>query len=164
MSPFAMKNAKIQILLGWIAVLALITTSCSRSTEFSPVLDGGFDPVAAFRKQGYTVQIEARGEGIRNPKHGYAWQSWCGTLTGTQNPADFGAIAVLIRDELHRTLSGSFLDELTVGRMPSAGQPLTGMLRYNKDEVHGDMHVWLMPDVTNRTTSYVIFVREERLE
>ena len=120
--------------------------------------------MAAFRKQGYTVQIEARGEGIRNAEYGYAWQSWCGTLTGTQKPSDCGAIAALIRDELNRTLSGSSLDALTVEPTRSAGQPLTGMLRYNKDSVHGDMHVWLMPDVANATTSYVIFVREERLK
>jgi hypothetical protein len=159
-----MKPAKTQIIFAMLTLLALLATSCSRSTKFSPVLDGGYDPVAAFRKQGYTVQIEARGEGIRNAEYGYAWQSWCGTLTGTQKPSDCGAIAALIRDELNRTLSGSSLDALTVEPTRSAGQPLTGMLRYNKDSVHGDMHVWLMPDVANATTSYVIFVREERLK
>ena len=54
--------------------------------------------------------------------------------------------------------------ELTVGAGHSEADPLTGMLRYNKDSVHGDMYVWLMPNRTNAAVSYVIFVREERLQ
>ena len=95
---------------------------------------------------------------------GYGWQSWCGVLTGPQKQPDCAAIAVLIRDTLNKTLSGGSLDELTGGLARSEGSPLTGMLRYNKDGVHGDMHVWLMPNATNSAVSYVIFVREERLK
>jgi hypothetical protein len=126
-------------------------------------LDGGFDPAATFRQHGYTVQTEARGEGIRNTEYGYGWQSWCGVLTSSEKPATSEAIAVLIRDELNKVLNGISLDELTVRAGRSEGQPLTGMLRYNKDRVHGDMHVWLTPDASNAAVCYVIFLREERL-
>jgi hypothetical protein len=159
-----MKPAKTHVIFSLLATLAFFATSCSRSTKFSTVLDGGYDPVAAFRQQGYTVQNEARGEGIRNAEYGYGWQSWCGVLTGTQKQAKCEAIAVLIRDELNRALSGGSLDELTVGAARSDGHPLTGMLRYNKDSMHGDVHVWLIPDASNTTVTYVIFVREERLK
>jgi hypothetical protein len=70
---------------------------------------------------------------------------------------------VLILDELNKALTGTSLDELTVRAGRSEGQPLTGMLRYNKDRVHGDMHVWLTPDASNAAVCYVIFLREERL-
>lgn len=159
-----MKLAKAHLALFLLATLALFVTSCSRPTNFSTVLQGGFDPVAAFRQQGYTVHNEAAGEGIRNAVSGYGWQSWCGVLTGAQQQTDCKAIAVVIRDALNKTLGGGPGDELTVGAAPSAKQPLTGMLRYNKDGVHGDMHVWLMPDASNTTVSYVIFVREERMK
>jgi hypothetical protein len=159
-----MKSTKTHAIFSLLAMLALFATSCSRSTKFSTVLEGGFDPVVTFRQQGFTIQTGARGEGIRNAQYGYGWQSWCGVLSGTQKQSDCEAIAVLIRDTLNRTLSGGSLDELTVGATPSEGSPLTGMLRYNKDSVHGDMHVWLMPNATNAAVSYVIFVREERLK
>ena len=159
-----MKFTSTPVVFSLLTALALFATSCSRSTKFSAVLDGGFDPVATFRQHGYTVQNEARGEGISNEVHGYGWQSWCGVLGGTQKEARGEAVAVLIRDELNRALNGSSLDELTVRASRSEGHPLTGMLRYNKDGVHGDMHVWLVPDATNSAVSYVIFVREERLK
>ena len=160
-----MKSAKSHAFLSLLALLFLVATSCRRSTtKFSPVLEGGFDPVATFRQQGYTIQTEARGEGIKNAEHGYGWQSWCGVLTGEEKQPDRAAIAVLIRDALNQTLSSSSLDELTVGATRSEGNALTGMLRYNKDGVHGDMHVWLMSNGTNAAVSYVIFVREERLK
>ena len=159
-----MKSERTHFSFLLFAIFALFATSCSRSTKFSTVLDGGFDPVATFRQQGYTIQTDARGEGIRNAEYGYGWQSWCGVLTGAQKQPDCAAIAVLIRDTLNKTLSSGSLDELTVGAARSEGSPLTGMLRYNKDSVHGDMHVWLMPDTTNAAVSYVIFVREERLK
>lgn len=149
-----------------LVTLALLAVSCSRSpssTKFSTVLDGGYDPVTAFRKHGYTVHTEAGGEGVRNAEYGYRWVSWCGILTGTQKRPDCAAIAVLIRDELNRALGNRSADELT-DKSSSDGQPLTGMLQYNKDSVHGDVHVWLMPNATNAGVSYVIFVREERLK
>ncbi|MEI8379491.1 MAG: hypothetical protein WCJ09_05150 [Planctomycetota bacterium] len=138
--------------------------SCSRSTKFSTVMEGGFDPVAAFRQQGYTIQAETRGEGVRNAEYGYGWQSWCGVLSEGEKRPECSAIAVLIRDALNQSLSGGSHDELTVGPPRSDGQPISGMLRYNKNDVHGDMHVWLMPDATTAAVSYVIFVKEERLK
>ena len=149
--------------LTLIATLALFLTGCSRSTEFSTVLEGGFDPAAAFRQHGYAVQTDARGEGIRNSPHGYGWGSWCGIVTDASEPAPCNALAVVIRDELNTVLSGTSLDELTAQAQRPEGQPLTGMLRYNKGSVHGDMHVWLTPMGTNSIISYVIFLREERL-
>jgi hypothetical protein len=147
-----------------VATLILFTTSCSRPTTFSPVLQGGFDPVGAFRKHGYTIQTEARGESIRNPEYGYAWQSWSGVVTRTPEPTACNAIAVVIRDELNRALTGTSLDELTTRTGHSEAEPLMGMLRYNKNAVHGDVHVWLTPITSNAAVSYVIFVREERLK
>lgn len=159
-----MKPPKNHAMFALLAVLALLATSCGRSTKFSTVLEGGFDPVATFRQQGYIIQTEARGESIRNAEYGYGWQSWCGVLTGAEKRPDCAAIAVLIRDTLNKTLGAGSLDELTVGAGHSEADPLTGMLRYNKDSVHGDMYVWLMPNRTNAAVSYVIFVREERLK
>jgi len=158
-----MKAAKSSVVLCLLATLAVCTVSCRRTAKFSTVLEGGFDPVAAFRQHGYIIQSEARGEGIRNEANGYAWQSWCGVTTRTQSQAGTEAVAFLIRDELNRALSGDVLDELTGRAGPSEAQPLTGMLRYNKDHVHGDLHAWLMP-VASNAVSYVIFVREEQLK
>ena len=146
------------------ATLTLLVTGCSRSTKFSPVLEGGFDPEVTFRQHGYTIQTGARGEGIRNSPSGYGWGSWCGIITRPSEPATCDAVAVVIRDELNKVLSGTSLDELTVRAGRSQGQPLTGLLRYNKDSVHGDMHVWLTPVGSNAAVSYVIFLREERLK
>src|SRR5258705_6681300 len=154
-----MKHRTAQTLIYLATALTVFITGCRRPTKFSTVLDGGFDPVREFRKHGYTVQAEGRGEGIRNAEYGYGWQSWCGVLTRTNEPASCAAVAVVIRDELNRSLSA--LDELTVQAGRSDGQPLTGMLRYNKDAVHGDVHVWLTPITSNAAVSYVIFVREE---
>jgi len=159
-----MKRPKSHLILSLMAMLAASATSCSRSTKFSSVLDGGFDPVAAFRQHGCAVQNETRGEGIRNAEYGYAWQSWCGVLAGSPEQVRREAIAVVIRDELNKTLNHTALDELTVRAGDPEGQPLTGMLRYNKDSVHGDMHVWLTPVASNGVMSYVIFVREERMK
>ena len=159
-----MKTPNTHVILILIATLALFATSCSRSTKFSTILEGGFDPEAVFRQHGYTVQNETRGEGIRNPVYGYGWGSWCGVLTGTQQQVGCETVATLIRDELNKTLGHGALDELTVGSPHSEGHALTGMLLYNQDKVHGDMYVWLTPAVSNTAVSYVIFLREERLK
>jgi hypothetical protein len=160
-----MKRGITPIIFALLVALTLIIAGCdSAPLKFSPVLNEAFDPVAAFRKQGYTVQGEARGEGIRNEVHGYGWQSWCGILSGTEKPVTLDGAAVVIRDELKRILNGSPLDGLPISQSRSADQPLTGMLRYNKDDAHGDMHVWLMPDSSGTNVSYVIFVREQRLK
>jgi len=74
-----MKPEKNHVIFSMLVTLALLAVNCSRSSssiKFSTVMDGGYDLVAAFRKQGYTVQTEARGEGIRNAEYGYGWQSW----------------------------------------------------------------------------------------
>ena len=158
-----MKRRLTETLIYVGAALTMLIPGCSRTTKFSTVLDGGFDPVGQFRKHGYAVQTQTRGEGTRNAEWGYAWQSWCGLLTRTNELANAEAVAVLIRDELNRSLNGNSLDELTGRPGRSNGQSLTGMLRYNKEAVHGDMHVWLTPVTSNAGVSYVIFVREERL-
>src|SRR5262245_4625371 len=106
-----MKRTIAQTLICFATALMVFIAGCSRSTKFSAVLDGGFDPVREFRKHGYAVQTDTRGEGIRNAEWGYAWQSWCGVLTRTNELAT--CEAVVIRDELNRSLSGSSLDELT---------------------------------------------------
>jgi hypothetical protein len=153
-----------QMLICVATLLTAVISGCSRPTKFSTVLDGGFDPVREFRKLGYAVQTETRGEGIRNSDGGYAWESWCGVLARTNELTTCKEVAVVIRDGLNRSLNGSSLDELTVRAGRANDQPLTGMLRYNKDAVHGDMHVWLTPVASNTGVSYVIFVREERLK
>jgi len=99
MNTASMKAHTIFALVGAMSFLA---TSCTRSTTFSTVLEGGFDPEAAFRQHGYAVQNEARGEGIRNPQYGYGWRSWCGVLTRSGKPATSEAIAVVIRDEVNK--------------------------------------------------------------
>jgi hypothetical protein len=141
------------------------TTGCSRSSplKFSAVLEGGFDPIAMFRQSGFKVETQVRGEGIRNPVKGYGWQSWCGVITSERARGN-GAIAALVRDELNRVIQGSSLDELTIREPDSPEEPLSGMLRYNSGQAHGDMHVWLVPGISSNTVSYVIFVREERLK
>ena len=158
-----MKSPKYIVSCFLFITLGIFAVSCSRSTKFSSILDGGFDPVAIFSQSGYTVQNEGAGEGIRNAVYGYGWQSWCGILTSGQKQADCESVAAVIRDGLNKTLSGVSLDELTVAPH-SAGHPLTGMLQYNKDSVHGDMYVWLTPVATNAAVSYTIFLREERLK
>jgi hypothetical protein len=159
-----MKRTTAQTLTCIVTLLWVFMAGCSRPTNFSTVLDGGFDPVEEFRKHGYTIQTQTRGEGIRNAEWGYAWQSWCGVIAHTNQLTTCKEVALLIRNELNRSLSGSSLDELTGRAGNSDDQSLTGMLRYNKDTVHGDMHVWLTPIASNAAVSYVIFVREERLK
>src|SRR5665213_881186 len=151
-------------ILFLVSTLVIFSTSCSRSAKFSPMLDGGFDPVAALRQHGYTLQNTARGEGQRQPESEYAWKSWCGFITCTQKPIGCEAIAQVISGEHNKTLRGS-CDQLCVGPSPrSEGQPLTGDLIYNQAGVHGQMHIWLIPNTTNAAISYVIFLREDRLK
>ena len=84
-------------------------------------MEGGFNPVAAFRQQGYTIQTETRGEGVRNAQNGYGWQSWCGVLSEGEKRPECSAIAGPIRDALNQSLSGGSHDELTVGPPRSDG-------------------------------------------
>ncbi len=54
--------------------LWLLAHGCTEKTaeyKFSGAIEGGFDPVAAFRKDGLTISAEAEGERIRNPPLGY---------------------------------------------------------------------------------------------
>ena len=163
-----MKRIKLLTVFLLIPTLSLLT-SCRRpatSSNFSNILNEGFDPGAAFRQSGYTVHNTGRGESIKNRVDGYGWTSWCGIVgaSDTRKEAQCEALAVIIRDELNKALSGNSLDELT-GRPLHPEQPsLTGMLRYNKDNIHGDVYVWLTPDLSNAAVSYVIFVREDRLQ
>lgn len=149
-------------LLSW----ALVPTGCQRPFAFSPVLEGGFDPIGAFRRHGYGVQADARGEGIRNAEAGYGWQSWCGILVHEDGSADVNAVARIVRDEVNVALKGEALDELTDRRAPGrpASAPLTGLLRYNHGQVHGDLHVWLTPIPSNAAVAYVLYVREDRTD
>lgn len=151
-------------ILSLVSILVLFFTSCSRSAKFSPMLDGGFDPEAAFRQQGYTLQNTAHQEGLRQPESEYAWKSWCGCITCTQGPIGCEAIAQVIGGQYHKTLPGAG-DQLGVGPSPrSEGQPLIGDLIYNRAGVQGQLHVWLIPNPTNAAISYVIFLSENRLE
>ena len=159
-----MKTPSTHVIVTLVATLTLLATSCGRSTKFSTILEGGFDPEAVFRQHGYTVQNETRGEGIRNPVYGYGWESWCGVVTGTPQQVGCEAVAILIRDELNKILGHGSLDQLTVGTPPTEGHALTGMLLYNQDSVHGDMYVRLTPADSNTAVSYVILLREERLK
>src|ERR1051326_1259256 len=99
------------ILLAAASTMAMM--GCGRSTKFSTVLDGGFDPVGEFCKRGYAVQAQARGAGVRNAQWGYGWESWCGILTRSNEPVNCESLAAVIRDELNRSMSGNSLDELT---------------------------------------------------
>ncbi len=132
--------------------------------KFSGAIEGGSDPVAAFRNDGLTISAEAEGERIRNPAFGYGWQSWCGTVTSNTPPLTCKRIAELIRDDLKHAVGGMCLDELAVrSSLVVATKPLTGMLRYNKDQMHGDVFVWLIPDQTDGSIHYSIFIREDPL-
>jgi hypothetical protein len=70
----------------------------------------------------------------------------------------------MISGEYNKTMNNPF-NQLCVGpSQRSEGQPLIGDLIYNQSGVHGEMHVWLMPETTNAAISYVIFLREDRLK
>jgi hypothetical protein len=144
-------------ILFLFSTLVLFSTSYSRSARLSPMLDEGFDPEAALRQHGYTLQNTAREEGQRRPESESAWKSWCGLIIGPQKQTGCEAIAQVISDEYNKTLPGAF-DQLCLGPgSRSGGQPLTGDLSYNQAGVHGQMLVWLIPDATNAAISYVIF-------
>jgi hypothetical protein len=64
---------------------------------------------------------------------------------------------------LNKALGTNCHDELTRQPGRSRGQPFHGLLRYNQDGMHGDVQVWLIPDTSETNISYVIFVREERI-
>lgn len=150
-----------QLAIPFLMSLAILTSSCSRTPKFSQALNGTFDPAAAFHQHGYTVQNPARGEGIRNEVYGYGWESWCGVLENVSGSGSSKAVATIIKDELTKTLKHEPLDELTMrSDSYTEGHPLTGMLQYNSDNVHGSMHVWLTPG--SNAVNYVIFLREER--
>ena len=151
-------------ILSLVTILVLFSTSCSRSAKFSPMLDGGFDPEAAFRQHGYTLQNMARGEGLRLPKSKSAFKSWCGFITCAQKQIGCEAIAGVISGEYNKTMPGSF-NQLCMGPSPRLeGQPLTCDLAYNQAGVQGQMLVLLVPDPTNAAISYFIFLREDRLK
>jgi hypothetical protein len=148
-------------MMGAFILLIVGVVSCGKSKySFSSVHDG-FDPESGFRQHGFTVNRETHsGSGVSNPVYGYAWTSWQGVLT-TSGTNGCEAAANLLRDSL-KTVNGSFGDELCSSDR-SKGQPIVGMLMYNKDKMHGEIHIWLMPDATETTISYVIFLREEPL-
>ena len=69
-------------LLSLTTVLALFSAGCSRPAKFSAMLDGGFDPEAAFRQHGFIVQNKSHGDSIQMPESKYAYKSWCGIIAG----------------------------------------------------------------------------------
>jgi hypothetical protein len=149
-----------------IVLLALIA-GCSPTTatkKFSRAFEGGYDPEAGLRQRGHVVRTGTGRNGVQNAKAGYAWQSWQGVLTAPKESGGCEAAAVIVRDSLNKVLGGSCLDELTQQPGRARGQPLSGLLRYNQDGMHGDVHVWLIPDTSETTISYVIFVREEKMK
>jgi hypothetical protein len=131
------------------------------SYTFSPVIEGKFEPVKALETAGYEVKMRARGETVRNPTYGYGWQSWCGVVVSSDKPVACRAIAETVRDELDRAIESQSLDELTGRYDDQSLLPLSGMLRYNKGNMHGDVHVWLTPDSAQGSVNYVIYLREE---
>ena len=153
----------VPIALPLLLGVAMLATSCSRSPQFSAALNGKFDPAAAFRQHGYTVQNAGQPNGIRNDAYGYGWESWCGVIPNLPANGACQAIATAIRDELTRALSHPLLDELTMGPGDyKEGRPWTGALQYNDNNVHGEMLVWLTSGYN--AVNYVIFLREERFK
>ena len=154
-------------LTGLLFVVAACTPRSSSpkagSTRFSSAFDGGYDPEAALQREGYVIQNDKDRSKTANPTVGYAWQSWDGTLTTPAGKPGCESVAVIIRGALNKALAHDSLDELTTQHREK-GHPLSGMLRYNKDGMHGDVHVWLIPDESETTIRYVIFVREEILK
>lgn len=159
-----MRPPRTYSIAGLLIMLVVLAASCNRPTNVSSVLRGGsFDPAAAFRQRGYTIQTEVSGEGVSNAEYGYAWTSWCGVIGAVPDRKNSSALAVIIRNGLNKAPGGTSRDELTEERI-SEGEPLRGMLAYSKDMVRGEMHVWLTPCASNTVISHVIFVREERLK
>jgi hypothetical protein len=107
--------------------------SCSRSTKFSAIWEGRFDSVAIFVRAATSFRT-------KEPKT--ASEMRCMDMVGGHSVA---FLQETRSDRLHHlfanglnNISGGSLDELTIGASRSAGHPLTGMLRYNKDSVRGD--------------------------
>ena len=151
----------------FLLAMLIIGSSCrppKATKTFSRAFEGGYDPEGALRQQGYALQTGPGRNGVRNPEAGYGWQSWQGILTAPKARSGCETAAAIVRDSLNSALNGNCLDELTRQSTRSPGQPLTGLLRYNKDGMHGDVHVWLIPNASETTISYVIFVREERMK
>lgn len=151
-------------LLVLLFILAAPIARGASSGKFSSLFEGDYDPEAALKQKGYSVDAGPRGNQTRNPQADYAWQSWMGVMTVPKEGGGGEAAAVILRDALNKALNNSCQDELTQpsGRPP--GEAISGLLRYNKDGMHGDAHVWLIPGAAAGTISYVVFLREEKLK
>jgi len=135
---------------------------CKRDYKFSSIHNDGFGLESSLRQQGFVV-TEFPCEGVSNATYGYAWRSWQGFAVSTgSNLCE--KVALVVRDSLNKALNGVSHDELTdkIGReRNSKGGAISGMLRYNKAQMHGDLFVWLTPDEVGQKINYVVFLREE---
>jgi hypothetical protein len=147
-----------------LVLISVGLSSLKAADKFSTLFEGAFNPEADLRKNGFAVQSAPDTTGTRNAPHGYAWRSWQGTMT-TKTTNACETAAKVIRDALNKAIGSQALDELTGPRNNrSKDQPLTGMLRYNKDRMHGDLWVWLIPGGSETNISYVLHLREEPLK
>jgi hypothetical protein len=142
-----------------VALLFVGVAGCGKSKYTFSSIHNGFDPENNFRQNGFIVNRETHsGSGVSNPPYGYAWTSWQGVMTTTKtNGCDLAGN--LLCDAIKNSTQ-QWHEELTDTTRP-AGSPLVGLIMYNKDGMHGEIHVWLLPDSTGTNINYVIFLREE---
>ena len=146
-------------------LLVIFANGCKHEYKFSKIQTDGFGFESNLRNQGFEL-TKFPEEAVSNEVYGYAWRSWHGIATST-NLVTCQVVATTVRDSLNRALNGVALDELTTkaGRAGfSNNNALSGMLRYNKDQMHGDLFVWLTADESGRKINYVIYLREETLK
>ena len=145
------------------ALVVVCLVGCHREYKFSSIKTG-FDLEENLRKHGFEI-TSVPTSGVDNAVYGYAWSSWQGIAT-LANSNSCSKVALAIRDSLNQSLNGTSLDELTT-HTEQANQAkvdsLNGMLLYNKDKMHGDMHVWLTSVGDGSKVNYVVFLREEPL-
>ena len=148
----------------FVVCVVVSLVGCSREYKFS-IIKNSFDLENGLRLQGFEV-AGIPTSGVDNSVYGYAWRSWQGIVTST-NSISCSKVAAAIRDSLNKSLNGVALDELTVNTEQTKQvkvDSLNGMLLYNKDKFHGDMHVWLTATEDGSKVNYVVFLREEPLK
>jgi len=146
----------------FVVLIAPVFASCNRKAGSFSAAFANFNPQSEFSRLGYSTERTPQNSGVRNDVQMYGWHSWSGTLSLPTGTNGCDVVAAVIYRTLTNSLKGGALDELTrVQRTP--GMPLHGMLRYNQNNIHGDVFVWLIPDSQETNISYAILLREEPL-
>jgi hypothetical protein len=159
------RNVRLGVLIPFFLCLAGCddnpTLRAGARGTFSEVYSR-FDPAAEFVRLGFKVEADTEGGRI-STREMYGWKPIQGSLQLPADATGCEAVAAAIRRSLDRVLDADCIDELNEPRQRQRGQPLYGVLRYDREGMRGHIYVWLFPNESETKINYAILLREELL-